>query len=245
MVTPDPTRPDIFFILALPEDPLLNFQITTPTNSDQKATIQGWEFDIQHSFWNTGFGVILNYTIVNGSREFDNTLAIERLSVRAGRSQRQRQRRPVLRQARNPGAPRLQLARQVPRPSGDGANPTYIEAYGQLDGSASYEVRKGITVFAEGINLTGSSRRAHMRHVNNVTFVSPGYARYSAGVRFAFGGDRAPPPPPPPPPMPPPPPPPPAATQTCADGSVILATDACPAPPPPPPPPAPAPERGG
>jgi iron complex outermembrane receptor protein len=34
------------------------------------------------------------------------------------------------------------------------------------------------------------------------------------------------------------------ATQTCADGSVILATDACPAPPPPPPPPAPAPVRG-
>jgi iron complex outermembrane receptor protein len=38
--------------------------------------------------------------------------------------------------------------------------------------------------------------------------------------------------------------PPPPATQTCADGSVILATDACPAPPPPPPPPPPAPERG-
>jgi iron complex outermembrane recepter protein len=51
-------------------------------------------------------------------------------------------------------------------------------------------------------------------------------------------------PPPPPPPAPPPPPPPPPATQTCADGSVILATEACPAPPPPPPPPPPAPERG-
>ncbi|MEO7365944.1 MAG: outer membrane beta-barrel protein [Sphingomicrobium sp.] len=53
--------------------------------------------------------------------------------------------------------------------------------------------------------------------------------------------------PPSPPPMvvePPPPPPPPPATQTCADGSVILATDACPLPPPPPPPPPPEPERG-
>ena len=46
------------------------------------------------------------------------------------------------------------------------------------------------------------------------------------------------------PPPPPPPPPPAPATQTCADGTVILATDACPAPPPPPPPPAPEPERG-
>jgi opacity protein-like surface antigen len=42
----------------------------------------------------------------------------------------------------------------------------------------------------------------------------------------------------------PPPPPAPPSTQTCPDGSVILATSACPAPPPPPPP-APAPvERG-
>ena len=42
----------------------------------------------------------------------------------------------------------------------------------------------------------------------------------------------------------PPPPPPPPATQTCADGSVILATETCPAAPSPPPPPPPAPERG-
>jgi opacity protein-like surface antigen len=42
----------------------------------------------------------------------------------------------------------------------------------------------------------------------------------------------------------PPPPPPEPATQTCADGSVILATSACPAPPPPPPPPVERGERG-
>ncbi len=47
-----------------------------------------------------------------------------------------------------------------------------------------------------------------------------------------------------PPPVVAPPPPPPPATQTCPDGSVILATEVCPAPPPPPPPPPPAPERG-
>lgn len=49
-----------------------------------------------------------------------------------------------------------------------------------------------------------------------------------------------------PPAPPPPPPPPPPATQTCPDGTVILATDICPAPPPPPPPPPPEaiPERG-
>ena len=62
-----------------------------------------------------------------------------------------------------------------------------------------------------------------------------------ASLIYNFG---APPAPPPPPVVMAPPPPPPPATQTCLDGSVILATDICPAPPPPPPPPPPAPERG-
>ena len=64
-----------------------------------------------------------------------------------------------------------------------------------------------------------------------------------ASLIFNFGAPEAPPPPPPPPPPAPAAPPPPA-TQTCPDGSVILATDVCPVPPPPPPPPPPAPERG-
>ncbi|MDQ3143734.1 MAG: porin family protein [Pseudomonadota bacterium] len=65
-----------------------------------------------------------------------------------------------------------------------------------------------------------------------------------AGIGIRFGGREplpvlAPPPPPPPEPMAP-------ATQTCADGSVILATNACPLlPPPPAPAPMPMPgERG-
>ncbi len=67
-----------------------------------------------------------------------------------------------------------------------------------------------------------------------------------ASLTFNFGRRAAAQPAPPPPPPPPPPaaPPPPPATQTCPDGSVVLAQDACPVPPPPPPPPPPAPERG-
>ncbi|URD60620.1 TonB-dependent receptor [Sphingomonas sp. KRR8] len=77
------------------------------------------------------------------------------------------------------------------------------------------------------------------------------YANFNAPRTFGLQGivSFAPPPPMPvvaaPPPPPPPSPPAPApATQTCADGSVILATEACPSPPPPPLPPPPAPERG-
>jgi len=65
-----------------------------------------------------------------------------------------------------------------------------------------------------------------------------------ASLIYNFNAPAAPPPPPMVAPPPPPPPPPPPATQTCPDGTVILATEVCPAPPPPPPPPPPAPERG-
>ena len=73
------------------------------------------------------------------------------------------------------------------------------------------------------------------------------FRSHSLLASLIFNFAPPPPPPPPPPPMveaPPPPPP----TQTCPDGSVILATDTCPPVPepyvPPPAPPEPAPERG-
>ncbi|HVL79595.1 MAG TPA: outer membrane beta-barrel protein [Sphingomicrobium sp.] len=62
-----------------------------------------------------------------------------------------------------------------------------------------------------------------------------------ASLIFNFGAPAAVLPPPPPPPPPPPVAP---QTRTCPDGTVVLATDACPLPPPPPPPPMPLPERG-
>ena len=118
-----------------------------------------------------------------------------------------------------------------------------------VDGQVGYDFQpgsmlNGLSIYLQGLNLT------------NEPFVTtnPGeslqvidYQRYGRrwmlGATYKFGAG-APPPAPVAAPPPPPPPPPPPATQTCADGSVILATDACPAPPPPPPPPPPAPERG-
>ena len=104
--------------------------------------------------------------------------------------------------------------------------------------------------------LNGLSLYLQAQNLTNEPFVTfnPGHRdqvidyqrygrRWQLGATYKFGG-RAAALPPEPVVAPPPPPPPPPATQTCGDGSVILATDACPAPPPPPPPPAPEPERG-
>ncbi|MEO6113560.1 MAG: TonB-dependent receptor, partial [Sphingomicrobium sp.] len=61
-------------IIGQAGDPDVVFTITQPGNSDQVAKLHGLEFAIQHSFWNTGFGAILNYTIVKSDTDYDNTL---------------------------------------------------------------------------------------------------------------------------------------------------------------------------
>jgi hypothetical protein len=104
-----------------------------------------------------------------------------------------------------------------------------------------------------GLTLTGNPDLIVVNGVNIAQTTSatlftdfePRFRSHSllASLIFNFAAPQAAPPPPPPPVEAAPPPPPPQ-TQTCPDGSVILATDVCPAPPPPPPPPAPAPERG-
>ena len=70
--------------------------------------------------------------------------------------------------------------------AGNGPNPFYTEAYGQLDANISYEIREGWTIFAESINLTGEDRRGHRRSDNAVTFANPGEPRYTIGARWTY-----------------------------------------------------------
>jgi len=123
----------------------------------------------------------------------------------------------------------------------------------RVDFSSSYNLTDNVTLFFDWTNILKKPfksdfvQTAYTSGAPGTPIVFPMLVRYeesvlSGGVRFNFAGHKheA---PPPPPVLAPPPPAPPPATQTCADGSVILATASCPAPPPPPPPP-PAPERG-
>lgn len=171
-------------IIAQANDPLVNFVISTPFNSDQSATVDGFEFAVQHSFWNTGFGAILNYTIVNGNRDYDNRLpstvsqfAIVGLSDSAN---------AVLFYDKKGLQARAAYNWRKGYLAGAGTNPVYVNTYGQLDASASYAITRNVTVFAEGINLTGSDRGGHLRSDQNITFVTRQDARYSAGARFTF-----------------------------------------------------------
>ncbi|WP_375390498.1 TonB-dependent receptor [uncultured Sphingomonas sp.] len=171
-------------LLAGPGDPLVNFVITTPYNSDQTATIDGFEFGIQHNFWHTGFGTILNYTIVNSNRQFDNTVnhLIPQFAV-AGISDSAN---AVLFYDKYGIQARAAYNWRAAYFAGGSTDPQYVNAYGQLDVSASYAITKNISVFFEGINVNGEDRSGHLRSDQAINFVTKQGPRYSLGARLAF-----------------------------------------------------------
>lgn len=124
-------------------------------------------------------------------------------------------------------------------------------SFGATDGNLAYQAIAGVRT-ALSPNVDAGLKYRYFRSKYNLeeTDVEEVLGKWQshsllASLVFNFGA----PPPPPAPEYVAPPAPPPPATQTCPDGSVILATEICPAPPAPPeyvPPPAPepAPERG-
>ncbi|HVK51589.1 MAG TPA: TonB-dependent receptor, partial [Pseudoxanthomonas sp.] len=69
---------------------------------------------------------------------------------------------------------------------GQGANPNYTEAYGQLDANVSYKFTENLIVSFEAINLTDETQRIHGRNKNQVLFLTQGGPRYGMGVRYKF-----------------------------------------------------------
>jgi opacity protein-like surface antigen len=146
---------------------------------------------------------------------------------------------------------------------GGGFGRARVKSFGDSDSAWAWQAIAAVrTAISDNIDVGLKYRYLRTGHLNFIdTFAfsgtppgSGGTAFFDAGSHFSshsllasltynFAGASAPPPPAPPPPPPPPPPAAPA-TQTCPDGSVILATSACPAPPPPPPPAPPPVERG-
>lgn len=171
-------------ILGRASDPDVVFTYTQPSNSAQKARLYGWELALQHSFWDTGFGTILNYTVVKSDTSFDNTLpwTATQFAVTGASDSAN----AVLYYDKNGLQARVAYNWRDKFLAGKDQDPYYIKAYGQFDVSASYEFMTGLTAFVEGINITNADRTGVRRNDRAVFFSAPGYARYAAGVRFNF-----------------------------------------------------------
>jgi TonB-dependent receptor len=173
-------------------DPATEFALVTPVNVEE-ATIDGWELAVQHMFGESGFGVIVNVTTVEGDVEYDNAntnkgegvanqFALLGLSDSANFVGFYDKHGLQVRFAYNWRDDFLDATT-------DGnaeRNPIYIEEYGQWDFNASYEVFDGFQILAEAINFTDETQRKFSRTDEMVISATQQGPRYAIGLRYQF-----------------------------------------------------------
>lgn len=170
-------------------DNVITFNINIPVNSDTEHTIDGFEFNVQHFFGESGFGTVFNYTMVDTALEYDNT-SLSDTEALIGLSDTSN-----LVAFYDKDGWQVRLAynwrdeflsqRQV---NADLTAPRYTEAYSQIDFSVSYDLpmMDGLTVFLEGINITDEYIKVHGRVDPLVYQLTQQGARYNLGARYTF-----------------------------------------------------------
>ncbi|MCF5944660.1 TonB-dependent receptor, partial [Xanthomonas perforans] len=173
-------------ISGQPGDPVANFSITAPANQ-RSASLDGWEFNVQHMFGQSGFGVSANYTKVDSGLTYNNYVigeqfALEGLSDSANLVGFYDKGQWQVRAAYNWRDEFL-----AARFDGSGLpNPVYTEAYGQLDLSIGYQWTENLSLSLEAINLTNEIQRQHGRQKNEIIYATQTGPRYMLGLRYKF-----------------------------------------------------------
>lgn len=168
-------------------DPLVSFTVQSPANQET-ARVDGIEMNLQHNFGETGFGMIANATIVNADVAYDN-MKIDSQFVLNGLSDSAN-----LVAFYDKGGLQARLAYNwrdkflagVGQGAGTYTNPTNVEAYGQLDISASYDYNDNLTIFFAGLNVLEETYNVYGRDKLQVLQVGQTGARYDIGVRYSF-----------------------------------------------------------
>ena len=174
-------------IYGVDGDPLVTFQITSPANQED-ASVDGVEINLQHNFGETGFGMIANATIVNADVAYDN-MQIDSQFVLNGLSDSANLVAFYDKdgfQARLAYNWRDAYLAGVGQGAGTTSNPTNLEAYGQLDISASYDYSDNLTIFFAGLNVLEETYNVYGRDELQVLQAGQTGARYDIGVRYSF-----------------------------------------------------------
>jgi len=173
-------------VLPNADDPLMDFTVTKFVNN-KEAKIDGFEFAIQHFFGESGFGVQANYTTVNGDIGFDNNgdpsvtqFALVGLSDTANLIAMYENDDFQARIAYNWRDKFLNTQAQYIN------EPGYTEEYAQIDFNMAYQVTPELSVFVEGINITGEDTRTHGRTAVQLWNVAEQGARFALGARYTF-----------------------------------------------------------
>jgi len=169
-------------------DPLLDIAVNQPQNN-QEAGIDGIEFQGQHFFGDSGFGIAASYTYVSGDVEFDvagdpnaSQFALPGLSDTANLTLIYERGGFTARLAYN-------WRDEFLTSSNDGSgfnNPIFVEEYGQVDLSLGYEVNDQLSLSFAGINLNEEDSRSFSRSRSDLLFLRENSARFYLGARYKF-----------------------------------------------------------
>jgi TonB-dependent receptor len=164
----------------------LVFNISTPSNAGGD-TIKGLEFNFQHSFGNSGFGIAGNYTLVRSGLKYINDAASTDVQA------------PLVGVSDSAnlvgffendvwsirGAYNWRDA-FLAATNDNGNNPRYVDAYGQVDVSIGYKWGKNLTLQADMLNLNDGYIRSYGRtKTQHISAIQTG-RRYLIGARYRF-----------------------------------------------------------
>lgn len=166
-------------------DSVATFKNTIPNNGED-ATVDGLELGVQHTFGESGFGVMVNATLVDSDAELDpadvtQVFALTGLSDSMNVVGFYEQGPVQIRLAYNQ---RDEFVQSLTQTNGNG--PTLVEDYEQWDLSASYDITDELTVFVEGINLTEEYVHKRGRYENQLLLIEDSGRRWVMGLRASF-----------------------------------------------------------
>jgi TonB-dependent receptor len=168
-------------------DPASPFELTVPVNIEQ-ATMKGWEFVIQHTFGESGFGFIANATLVEADVGYDN-LSREQQFVLFGLSDSANL---IAFYDKNDLSVRVAWNWRDDFLAGTGQTnvgagpPTYVADYEQLDLSVSYWFTDRIQAYFDVLNLTDETTHVYGRDQLQTLFAGQSGPRYNLGLRYKF-----------------------------------------------------------
>ncbi len=175
-------------ISSVEGDPSIIFDLSRPVNQ-RTAEVDGVELNLQHAFGDSGFGFIVNATLVDADVAYDNTNSLEGQFVLNGLSDSANLigyydgEDLAVRLAYNW---RDDFLAGVGQGQGTTTNPTNVEAYGQWDLGVSYHYNDNLTFYFSGLNLTEETRHVYGLTEDQVLQAVQGGPRYDFGLRYNF-----------------------------------------------------------
>ncbi|MEQ5876500.1 TonB-dependent receptor [Pseudoalteromonas sp. NFXS39] len=169
-------------------DPLMVWNISQPQNTDSKS-VDGFELAVQHLFGESGFGLGVNATFVDGDVEFD----VDSLTQQAPLSGLSDSANFQAFYDKDGLSVKVTYAWRDSYLIGVGqsqgssdAPPQFGDTYGQWDLSVNYDINENMTVFFEGINLNNETERGYGRYEEQFLFARQYGPRYTIGARYSF-----------------------------------------------------------